>query len=130
MLLNGGVLDGVRVLSAKSVDFMWRNHLTPDMLPMDMNGWLSDEHTGGSTGFTISVDKPILGISEDQWDVLSGDKRTGAIAWGGGAQTNWMVRTHTFSSHHITSDSHKIGERSQRRAHSTMLLYMLDVPLL
>lgn len=38
MLLNGGELDGVRTLQPESVDMMWRNHLTQDLLPFELNG--------------------------------------------------------------------------------------------
>jgi CubicO group peptidase (beta-lactamase class C family) len=46
MLLNGGELDGVRILKPQSVDLMWRNSLPDSNLPISMNGWTSDEHTG------------------------------------------------------------------------------------
>ncbi|GAB5033702.1 beta-lactamase, partial [Nannochloropsis oceanica] len=48
MLLNGGTLDGVTILSSESVDTMWRNYLPASHLPMDLNGWASDVNTGTS----------------------------------------------------------------------------------
>lgn len=50
MLLNGGELEGVRVLRSETVDMMWRNQLAPELLPMDLNGWKSDDETGASLG--------------------------------------------------------------------------------
>lgn len=46
MLLNGGELNGKRILSEGAVDLMWRNHLRPDQLPYSLNGWTSDDDTG------------------------------------------------------------------------------------
>lgn len=93
MLLNGGVLDGVRLLSGESVDVMWRNYLHAEQMPMEMNGWVSNEKTGSGIGWTISIDRPILSISDDEWQTkYIGNHRTGGIGWGGGAQTNWLVR--------------------------------------
>jgi CubicO group peptidase (beta-lactamase class C family) len=53
MLLNGGELDGARVLRADTIDFMWRNHLPDALLPIDLNGWKSDPNTGWGLGFTV-----------------------------------------------------------------------------
>jgi CubicO group peptidase (beta-lactamase class C family) len=46
MLMNGGELEGVRVLRSETVDMMWRNQISPELLPMDLNGWKSDDYTG------------------------------------------------------------------------------------
>ena len=46
MLLNGGEIDGVRILKSETVDEMWRNQLDLSLLPMDLNGWKSDMNTG------------------------------------------------------------------------------------
>jgi CubicO group peptidase (beta-lactamase class C family) len=39
MLLNGGELDGVRLLSRKTVEFMTDNHLPPGQHPFDAGGY-------------------------------------------------------------------------------------------
>ena len=36
MLLNKGELDGARILSSKTVDFMNINHLGPSLLPISL----------------------------------------------------------------------------------------------
>lgn len=46
MLMNGGELDGVRILRSETVDQMWRNQIATELLPMDLNGWTSDPNTG------------------------------------------------------------------------------------
>lgn len=38
MLLNGGHLGGVRILELQTVELMWRNHLTSDLLPFQLSG--------------------------------------------------------------------------------------------
>jgi CubicO group peptidase (beta-lactamase class C family) len=88
MLLNGGTLDGVQVLKPHTVDLLWRNYLTADMLPLVMDGWVSNENTGFGFGVTVAANRPILSVD---WAKQEGDKRTGAIGWGGGAQTNFWA---------------------------------------
>jgi CubicO group peptidase (beta-lactamase class C family) len=88
MLLNGGELDGQRVLKAESVDAMWRNVLPPSLLPINMNGWTSDPNTGWALGWTVSTTEPTLNVD---WSTKTGGDRTGTIGWGGGAMTNWLV---------------------------------------
>jgi CubicO group peptidase (beta-lactamase class C family) len=92
MLLNGGSLDGVRVLERESVDLMWRNQLDASLLPMDLNGWKSDPQTGWGLGFTVASDKPILSID---WSKHTGGARTGSISWGGGTMCNWLANADT-----------------------------------
>lgn len=88
MLLNGGELDGVRVLQASTVDAMWRNVMPLELLPIDLSGWKSDPQTGWALGWTISTVDPIASVN---WDQHKGGLRTGTIGWGGGAMTNWLV---------------------------------------
>ena len=88
MLLNGGELYGVRILKSSTVDMMWRNQLTGDLLPIDLNGWMSDNHTGWGLGFTVSTAEPVLSVD---WQNKTGSAKTGAIGWGGGMHTNWIV---------------------------------------
>ena len=51
MLLRGGELDGVRILSTELVDSMRRNHLPPDLVPIPMP-W---SETGFGLGFAVSM---------------------------------------------------------------------------
>jgi CubicO group peptidase (beta-lactamase class C family) len=89
MLLNGGELNGVRILSTRAVDLLWRNQLNPNQLPYGLNGWTSDAFTGYGFGVAISVSEPVKYIN---WDEHTGSDRIGEIGWGGGATTNWQVR--------------------------------------
>jgi len=88
MLLNGGELDGVRILQSATVDMMWRNNLDVSLLPMDLNGWKSDMNTGWGFGFTVSAPEPLPGVD---WSKHTGANRTGSIGWGGGMMTNWIA---------------------------------------
>ena len=38
MMLNGGELDGLRILKQETVNLMTRNHLPRDLLPLTFNG--------------------------------------------------------------------------------------------
>lgn len=88
MLLNGGEIDGVRILKSETVDQMWRNQLDLSLLPMDLNGWKSDMNTGWGFGFTVSATQPLPGVN---WEEHQGSHRTGTIGWGGGMMTNWIA---------------------------------------
>lgn len=88
MLLNGGEIDGVRILKSETVDMMWRNQLDLALLPMDLNGWKSDMNTGWGMGFTVSAIEPLPNVN---WAEHEGSRRTGTIGWGGGMMTNWIA---------------------------------------
>jgi CubicO group peptidase (beta-lactamase class C family) len=76
MLLNGGELDRVRLLSRKTVEYMTRNHLPQALLPMQVApGW---DYPGYGYGFGFSVlmdavQSKVMG-SEGQysWDGIEG----------------------------------------------------------
>jgi CubicO group peptidase (beta-lactamase class C family) len=79
MILNGGELDGVRLLGRKSVELMSCNHLAPEMLPIErafeMHG------LGFGLGFSVLLDpaqRQSLGSC-------------GSIGWGGAANTNFWI---------------------------------------
>ncbi|TFJ80083.1 hypothetical protein NSK_008641 [Nannochloropsis salina CCMP1776] len=88
MLMNGGVIDGKRILKSETVDMMWRNQLDLSLLPMDLNGWQSDMNTGWGFGFTVSAPGPLPDVD---WSKHKGSNRTGTIGWGGGMMTNWIA---------------------------------------
>jgi len=69
MLLNGGELDGVRVLKSETIDLMWKNYLTNDLLSMRMVGWESNAQTGFGLSFTIASPTPSI------FDVSSSSRR-------------------------------------------------------
>ena len=75
MLLNGGVLDGVRLLSRKSVELMTMNHLPSGLHP-------SEDHSQGmGLGVGITIDLA-------QTQALGS---IGTYGWGGAASTNFWV---------------------------------------
>jgi CubicO group peptidase (beta-lactamase class C family) len=79
MLLNGGILNGSRVISQASVDLMSRNHLSDEIL--------SDGTSFGIDGVGFGLTMAILmdaGISR----TYSAD---GEFSWGGAASTVFWV---------------------------------------
>lgn len=85
MLLGGGALDGVRLLSPRTLDFMLRNHLPDGKTLNDMGqstfAETAMEGTGFGLGFSILVDAAAnqsLGSP-------------GLAAWGGAASTSFWV---------------------------------------
>jgi len=77
MLLNGGVLDGVRLLSRKTVELMTTNHL-PDGIFID-----NDPKSGVGFGLGVSV---LLNLGKGE---LLGS--VGNYGWGGAANTNFWI---------------------------------------
>jgi len=75
MLLNGGALDGVRLLSRKSVELMTMNHLRPGIHPFGR----PSQGMGLGVGMVIDL---------AQTQALGS---VGAYGWGGAASTNFWV---------------------------------------
>jgi len=75
MLLNGGELDGVRLLSPKTLELMTANHLGD--IPMGFNG----KGAGFGLGFGIVVDPAGVGETGS----------AGEYNWGGAAGTTFWV---------------------------------------
>jgi len=78
MLLNGGELDGVRILSRKTVELMTRNNLADELLPY---GGSDSKGEGFGLGFAVIMD------SAQTRSVGS----EGAYSWGGAASTGFWV---------------------------------------
>jgi CubicO group peptidase (beta-lactamase class C family) len=85
MLLSGGALDGVRVLSPRTLRFMTRNHLPGGaMLPALARGQFAEtayEGMGFGLGFGVLVDPVALKIPAS----------AGEFTWGGAASTAFWV---------------------------------------
>lgn len=79
MLLNGGELDGVRVLGRKTVELMSRNHL-PEAVPSINNG-AGPAATGYGLGVSVTLDPAALGRLDS----------VGSFGWGGAATTVFRV---------------------------------------
>jgi len=75
MLLNGGALDGVRLLSRKSVELMTMNHLRPGVHPFGN----PSQGMGLGVGMTIDL---------AQTQALGS---VGRYGWGGAASTNFWI---------------------------------------
>jgi CubicO group peptidase (beta-lactamase class C family) len=75
MLLNKGELDGLRLLSPKTVELMTQNHLTNGV----SSGWL--QHIGFGLGFFVEPEPGVMGEI--------GSK--GTYGWSGGANTRFWI---------------------------------------
>ena len=91
MLLNGGELEGARILSAKSVDTMAENHIGAIGLPA-----LKTAMPDRSEDFSFIAD------GRDKWglgfqittDAVPGKRSAGTLSWGGINNTYfWIDRT-------------------------------------
>jgi CubicO group peptidase (beta-lactamase class C family) len=79
MMLNGGVLDGNRLLGRKTVELMTMNHLPPALLPMKVSQPMPG--SGFGLGFSVLMDaaaKRLLGS-------------VGSYNWGGAANTTFWI---------------------------------------
>jgi len=85
MLLRGGELDGVRILSRKTLELMARNHLPggADMASLSVApfGEVGFEGTGFGLGFAVTLDPVRAGVVGSP----------GELAWGGAASTLFSV---------------------------------------
>ena len=88
MLLNGGALDGARILSAKSVDVMGQNHIGAIGVPAlksalpdrsDDFSFVADGRDKWGLGFLISA------------DAVPGKRSAGSLSWGGINNTYFWV---------------------------------------
>jgi CubicO group peptidase (beta-lactamase class C family) len=78
MLLNGGELDGVRILGRKTVELMAQNHLPPNIPSIAANGPAA---TGYGLGVSVTIDTAALGRPGS----------VGTFGWGGAATTTFSV---------------------------------------
>jgi CubicO group peptidase (beta-lactamase class C family) len=112
MLLNGGELDGVRLLGPRTLEYMTRNHL-PGGVDLEAFGRpLFAETTFQGMGFGLGF-SVVLDAAENK--VLSSE---GEFAWGGAASTAFWVDpveelTAQFFTQLLPSSTHPL--RSQFR---------------
>jgi CubicO group peptidase (beta-lactamase class C family) len=78
MLLNGGELDGVRILGRKTVELMTQNHLPANIASIAANGPAA---TGYGLGVSVTLDTAALGRPGSR----------GSFGWGGAATTTFSV---------------------------------------
>ncbi len=79
MMLNGGVLEGVRLVSRKTVELMTTNHLPPDLLPYGVG----TPKLGQGFGLGVSV---IMDLAQ-----YRGIGSVGAYDWSGMANTSFWI---------------------------------------
>lgn len=75
MMLNGGELDGVRLLGSKTVELIFANH-TGD-LPL----WLSGPGYGFGLGYSVVLDRAVAHTSDTE----------GSVSWGGAFGTLFWI---------------------------------------
>ncbi|GIV79735.1 MAG: serine hydrolase [Litorilinea sp.] len=80
MLLNGGVLDGVRLLGRKTVELMTLNHLPPALIPIGTD--VAPQH-GYGFGLGVSV---LVDVAAS-----AAPGSPGAYGWGGAAATRFWI---------------------------------------
>ena len=76
MFLNGGALDGVRVLEPETVALMTRNHVPDAVMPLSRSGYMAG--SGWGLGFNVVLDASRysfpVGDGEYWWDGSSGTR--------------------------------------------------------
>ena len=80
MLLNGGVLDGNRLLGRKTAELMRANCLPPELVPIEIGGGPRPGY-GFGLGVSVLVDVPASGAPGSH----------GIYGWGGAATTNFWI---------------------------------------
>ena len=83
MLLDGGVLNGTRLLAPKTVELMTMNHLPEALLPFSVTSARSYEMNGCGFGLGFRV---VMDIA--QHGILASE---GTYSWGGSASTVFWV---------------------------------------
>jgi len=80
MLLNRGQLGDARIIGRKTLEFMTRNHIKPELLPLAI-GPIAIPGRGFGLGFDVVLDAAQTGV-------LNSD---GNYGWSGAAATNFWV---------------------------------------
>jgi len=80
MLVNGGELDGVRILSRKTLDLMTTDHL-PEGVDMRIADQVVFPGIGYGLGFGLMLDRAAAGETQSE----------GSFWWGGAANTGFWV---------------------------------------
>jgi CubicO group peptidase (beta-lactamase class C family) len=80
MLLNGGELDGVRLIGPKTIELMTANHLPDDLIPIRLGPTPVPGH-GFGLGVRVLVDPAQFGVLGS----------AGEYGWGGAASTYFWI---------------------------------------
>ena len=83
MMLNGGTLDGVRLLGPKTVELMSINHLPDELMPYSVSetGAEGTQGCGFGLGFSVVMDLAQHGVIGSE----------GIYSWGGAASTLFWI---------------------------------------
>jgi CubicO group peptidase (beta-lactamase class C family) len=119
MLLNGGELEGVRLLSPKTIEFMTMNHLPGNQTLKDMGDSLFSETrfdgSGFGLGFSVVID-PVETMAPGS---------AGSYSWGGMASTYFWIDPvedliGIFMTQLMPSDSYPIRPQLQQLTYAAM----------
>ena len=120
MLLNGGELDGVRLVSNRTLDLMTENHLPGDvdLAEYAVDSFSEDQQAGVGFGLGFSV---VLDRRENKSLVSEG-----TFAWGGAASTAFWVDpledlTVGFYTQLLPSGTHNIRRELQQLIYSSLV---------
>ena len=120
MLVQGGELDGVRILSPRTVEFMASNHLPNNADLTAFGRPLFSETTFDGVGFGLGVSVTI--------DPVKGKVpgNAGEFAWGGAASTAFWVDpaddlTVTFFTQLLPSSVHPIRSQLKQLVYQSFL---------
>ncbi len=80
MLLNGGELDGTRILRPETVELMRTNRLAEDLIPISIATWRADGY-GFGLGFSVLVDD----------EATPGPDNDGVFRWWGIGSTYFWI---------------------------------------
>lgn len=80
MLLNGGTLDGTRILGRKTLELMHANHIPPALLPWDIAG-IAYPGYGFGLGSRVLMDVGLAGMPGT----------AGEFGWAGAAKTYYWI---------------------------------------
>jgi len=91
MLLNGGELDGVRILGNKTVDLMLMNHLGPDFARPQLNeSWVAQtENRSGDMLLGLGFGYGGYVVTDVAQNAVPGS--VGTYAWGGNSSTYFFI---------------------------------------
>ena len=81
MLLNGGQLEGERILGRKTVEFMHSNHLSESQLPIMISDEIGYPGYGFGLGSRVCMDPQMTQVLSSR----------GEFGWGGAANTYYWV---------------------------------------
>jgi CubicO group peptidase (beta-lactamase class C family) len=86
MMLNGGELNGARILGRKTVEFMTQNHIG-DLVP-----WLTGEGSGFGLGFSVQMNLDHTNIlTPSYWQQIPVIGSVGSYGWGGAYCTIFRI---------------------------------------